>query len=252
VKERLSKILGLVLFVFLIVTMISLSFKSSGADEKSNFSGIEITGNKLLSADDYLGFSGFDDSTSLQDITLPLIKVRFEKHPYIIKADVEFDGEKKILVELKERNFMAVVFENQKFSLLTDNYEKVPVFNNTEFYELPIITNLKAVRKNEDAVPEHNKDLVQALKIIDALKFCDEEMYSRLAEINLHKGGDVILTFTDLEYPVIFGRGNEAAKVLALKAVWNEIKSSNNIYSNLEYLDLRFSEQILIGKKEKT
>lgn len=251
-KDRLIKIFGLLLFIFLTAVIISISTNSSGVDEMNNFSGFEITGNKLLSTDDYLVFTGFNDSASFKDITLPSVKVRFEKHPYIIKADVEFDGANKILVELKERNFMAVVFENQKFNLLTENCEIVPVFNNTDFYELPIITNPKAIQKKSDAGSEHNQDLIQALKIIVAIKFCDEGMYSKLAEINLHKGGDVILTFTGLKYPVIIGRGGEAMKVLALKVVWDDIQSSGDIYSNVEYLDLRFNKQILIGKKEKT
>ena len=251
-KERLSKILGLLLFIFLTVIIISLSISSPSIDETNNFSGIEVTGNKLFAASDYLEFAGFDDSTSLLNITLPSVKIRFEKHPYVVKADVEFDGEDRILVELQERNFMAVVFENQKFSLLTENYETVPVFNNTNFYELPIVTNPKAVKKKSAVTFEKKPELIQALKIIDAIKFCDEEMYTKLAEINLHKGGDVILTFTGLDYPVIFGRGSEAVKVLALKEVWNQIKSSGNIYSKLEYLDLRFREQILLGKKEKS
>jgi cell division protein FtsQ len=133
---------------------------------------------------------------------------------------------------------------------VTENYEIVPVRKNTAFHELPIITNVKIIKRKELSKTNPSQDILQAFKIIDALKFCDEEMFNSLAEINLNKGGDVVLSFTGLNFPVIFGRGNEARKILSLKAVWNELINSKDIYSGGEYLDLRFGNQIFIGYTE--
>ncbi|HEY7750796.1 MAG TPA: cell division protein FtsQ/DivIB [Ignavibacteriaceae bacterium] len=249
-KERLKKFFSLAAFVVLIGVIISLGISSASTDDLNIFSSIEVTGGRLLTPDSYLSFTGFTDSSKLSDVTLASVKSTFEKHPYILKADVEFDGDSKILVEIYERNFIAVLYEKQKFSLVTENYEIVPVRKNTAFHELPIITNVKIIKRKELSKTNPSQDILQAFKIIDALKFCDEEMFNSLAEINLNKGGDVVLSFTGLNFPVIFGRGNEARKILSLKAVWNELINSKDIYSGGEYLDLRFGNQIFIGYTE--
>ena len=57
--------------------------------------------------------------------------------------DVEFDGVDKIHVEITERNFVAVLFNDQKLKLLSDDYLVFPMKRSTAFYELPIISNLK-------------------------------------------------------------------------------------------------------------
>jgi cell division septal protein FtsQ len=251
-KERFSKIFGLMLFVLLAVLIVTLGVSSSDKIEETGFTAIEITGCKLLSEAEYLAFSGLKDESSLKEVTLQSVKNEFEKHPYVAKADVEYDGIDKIIVELHERNFMAVIFQKQELKLVTEDFETIAMIKNTEFYELPIIANPRSIKIKSEPVKTSDEDLKHAFRIIDAIKASDGDMYQELAEINLHNGGDVILTFTGLRIPVIFGRGKEAKKILILKSLWNELHASKNIFSEIEYVDLRFNNQILIGKKEKS
>jgi len=89
-----------------------------------------------------------------------------------------------------------------------------------------------------------------AFKIIDAISLSDTNVRKNLAEINLRKGGDVILTFTGLQFPVLFGKSDEVRKALILKNLWPELNEDTNIYERTEYLDLRYKNKVYIGKKK--
>jgi hypothetical protein len=73
------------------------------------------------------------------------------------------------------------------------------------------------------------------------------KMYNDLAEINLREGGDVILKFSGVRFPVIMGKGSEGEKILILSCIWNGIKNREELFDNCNYVDLRFSNKIFIG-----
>ena len=52
---------------------------------------------------DYLHFTKLDKDSSLSGLTLRVIKDRFEKHPYVEFADVEFENNNIVSVEITER-----------------------------------------------------------------------------------------------------------------------------------------------------
>ena len=74
----------------------------------------------------------------------------------------------------------------------------------------------------------------------------------KLSEINLKSGGDVVLTFSGVNYPVVFGRGNESKKMIYLSLVWERINNLKASFQNTEYIDLRFTNEAYIGSKENT
>ena len=71
-----------------------------------------------------------------------------------------------------------------------------------------------------------------------------------LAEINLRKSGDAILTFTGLKFPVLFGKDNEGRKALIIKNLWQQLIDEENVNENIEYLDLRYKNKVFIGKRK--
>ena len=71
-----------------------------------------------------------------------------------------------------------------------------------------------------------------------------------MLRLNLRKGGDVILTFTGLQFPILFGKNDEVRKALILKNLWQELKDDENVYERTEYLDLRYKNKVFIGKRK--
>jgi len=251
-KDRLSKIFGLVIFLFFIGSILYLNLFGGEADEKDIYEVIEVNRNSLLPAEDYLLFTELNDSIKQSDLTLSEVKVRFEEHPYVVKADVKFDGINKIVVNIKEKELKAVLLSGDQPGLITEDYKLVPLLKNTSFSELSVISHLKTDSDETGTNNPENEELAQAFKIIDAIKISDENFYKDLDEINLRYGRDIILTFSGLDCSVIFGRGNEAKKIINLHALWEKMKEENNLFKESEYIDLRYQNKIFIGMRIKT
>jgi cell division septal protein FtsQ len=247
-KDRASKISGLVFFLFLCAGLVYLMLIVSGSNEENSYETIELSGNILLSETEYLRYTGLKNSTSYSSISLVDVKSRLENHPYVIKADVRFDGINKILAELVEKNPKAFVLNKNKFNLITEDCELLPVINENLVASLPIISNLKKLNNK----PLDKAQLKAAFKIIDAVKIVDKNMYESLAEINLRNGGDILIMFTGFPFPIVFGKNYEAKKILALKNIWNSMLIEKSSTFTIEYIDLRYKNKIFIGKRKPT
>jgi hypothetical protein len=94
------------------------------------------------------------------------------------------------------------------------------------------------------------EDLVQAFRIIEAINLSNKKLLRNLTEINLRNGGDIILGFSGINAPVLFGRGSEAEKILSLDLLWNSIPAAN-LAEETNYIDLRFSNKIYLGSIHK-
>ena len=130
--------------------------------------------------------------------------------------------------------------------LLTSDHETLPLFPPTEIRELPVISNLNVNGKNSFGT----NDIEFAFRIIDAISASDTNVRKNLAEINLRKNGDAILTFTGLKFPVLFGKGDAVEKSLIIKDLWPELIENANSNEKNEYLDLRYKNKVFVGKRK--
>jgi len=245
-SERRSKFFGLVVFLVLIIGCSYLMITGSKASHKEVYNQIEVTENTLLPAKEYLRYAGLSDSTKYEDLTLLEVKTRIEKHPYLRKAEVEFDGVNTILVEVQEKEIKATLLQKNELKLLTSDLETLPLFPPAAINDLPVISNLNISGKNSYS----EENILFAFRIIDAISMSDTTVRKNLAEINLRKGGDVILTFTGFKFPVLFGKSDEVRKALILKNIWQELSDEENLNGSTEYLDLRYKNKVFIGKRK--
>jgi cell division protein FtsQ len=140
-----------------------------------------------------------------------------------------------------------MIVENLETYFLSESCMIFPVVSHTKFIELPVITNPPLFLKKRK---DNYGDITQAIKIINAAELTNSELYKELSEINLRNGGDVVLTFNSLRLPVIFGRGDEARKMVYLEAILDNKFQKEQLNSSGSYLDLRFTNRIFIGSSE--
>lgn len=251
-SETRSKILGLFLFVTLVSFLLFLSFASERREMDKRIKLITITGNILLNENDYLAFIKLNDPDNYKNITLPVIKSRLQKHPYIRRADVEFSRDNEVHINVTEKEIKAVLMNNNEMFLASDNFEILPFVPNTKISDLPVITNLGNAELLKKNVTLKTPGLIEAYKIIDAAGSTDDEVFKKLSEINLRNGGDIILLFSELKPPVIFGRGNTAAKIVTFDELLSGTGTQKELVMNSSFIDLRFSNAIYLGNYETT
>lgn len=251
-SETRSKILGFLLFVILIVWIFYLSLTSERKEMDHQIKSITITGNNLLNENEYLAYARLNNNEKIKNITLPVIKSRLEKHPYIKKADVEFSGNNEVHININEKKIKAVIVSDNELFLASNGFEILPFIPDTKISDLPVVTNLSndvLLRKNETL---KTYGLVAAFKIMDAVDLTNEELSRKLSEINLRSGGDIILLFSGIKPPVIFGKGNTAEKIYSFNQLLEKGNSGKEIVMNSSYIDLRFKNEIFLGNYDKT
>ena len=251
-RERSSKIIGVLIFIGLVSGVLYLTFFVKKGVNKGDIKMIAITGNNLLNASDYLKFTKLDDPTKYSGLTLPVIYDRILKHPYVANADVEYDGVSEVTIDIVEKKIKAVVLSGGEPMFITNEFELLPIFGNTKFNDLPIISNLPPGESYKPLSKLNTDEIKQAFEIIDAAKLVNVNILNHLAEINLRHGGDIVLTFSGIKTPVIFGKNEVAKKIVYLDIIWDDMVKGKNIVENSNYIDLRFANEIYVGKSENT
>ncbi|MCU0343858.1 MAG: hypothetical protein MUF28_08560 [Ignavibacterium sp.] len=251
-KKDFGKIFGVVLLFVMVLSILYLSLFKYSEKGKEEIKMIKLYGNSLLSSEIYLRFADLDQSYVYDDLNLNMIKKRFEEHPYIAKAEVKSDGLGNVDVKIVEKDIYAVLLSRSEPYFLTNDFELLKIHQYTTYSDIPVISNFRVTEKLIPSKVFKTEDIVEAFRIIDAAKISDIELSRKLSEINLKNGGDVVLTFSGINYPIVFGRGNEAKKMIYLSLVWERINNLKASYQNTEYIDLRFSNEAYIGSKENT
>ena len=255
-KKETGSIVGLLSFIVLSAFTGYLVFFVNTGYKKPLPEEITIEGNKLLSGDDYLVFTKLDNR-KFAGFSQAVIKDRFEKHPYILRADVE-QSKKNLKVNTLEKEIKALIIINSEPYLISGEYQLLPLFTNLHGLNLPLITNAKADKNTKMLSTLRDEDIEEAFRIIDALKeLPNKEILGSLSEINLEPQhglgyeGDIVLNFTDLKPAVIFGRGNEAQKAVSIGTLWNVMGKNDLKIDSSDYVDLRYAGNIYYGSLNK-
>jgi cell division protein FtsQ len=151
-----------------------------------------------------------------------------------------------------EKAIYAVLLSRTEPYFLTNDFELLKIQEFTTYSDIPVVSNYQLPEKLTPSKVYKTVEFVEAFKIIDAAKITDIELSKRLSEINLKNGNDVVLTFSGINYPILFGRENEAKKMIYLSLVWERVNSLKASFQNTEYIDLRFTNEAYIGSKENT
>jgi cell division protein FtsQ len=242
------KIKSVLLLTTLLVVVFSISLiTNSSKDEK--IAEIKVVGNYHLSTDEYLKFAHIDKNDSYLYLTPRIIKDRLEKHPYIAGVDILLD-KTELKIILTEKVFESLIMFDGIEYLVSDKLVIIPRLEKSLNIDYPIISNpLNAKNIKEFEIASNNEDVKVGLKIMTALKIINSNLFSNLSEINLRNGKDILLQFSKIDAPIILGRNNEIAKIMYLKKLVQKFDQVN-INNVVDYIDLRYSNYIYVGKSE--
>ncbi len=228
----------------------SVSLKTSNG---YNIQVIAMEGNVHLTKEQYLSYADLLDRNNYANLSLQVIKDRIEKHPYVERADVRYDGNNQVSIRITEKSFAAILLNGENQYILTDKLQALPVFNQTQKIDYPIVSNPSIIEGGiqELSSMRKNTDIVTAAKIISSVKLLNPELYDSLSSIDLENGGDIVLSLSSVDYPVRIGRGSEIRKIVYLNNLWNYLKGKE-INQYLEYVDLRYGGHVYLGISNST
>lgn len=242
-KEKLT---GILLFVALLMGLFYISLFTQ-TNEKKEVGKIELSGNNFLTTEQYFIFARLNNRNDFSHLSLPVIKDRIEKHPYVNNAEVTIEKKGVVHINIKEKQIQASLLVNGNEFLITDDFQLIPRLDFTKNVVVPLIVNFEADNLKTMNVLK-NEELKTVFKIIDAAKIIDSRMYSELSQIDLNYGKDIILSFSSLDFDVKLGRGNEISKIMYLDKIWEKLnKNRQSVAGYIHYIDLRFDKLICVG-----
>jgi len=244
---------GKILSVLLLISMLGIIFYL-GFDVRNEkpyeITLVELNGCSYLPTENYFKYAKLDNKDTYPELTLPTIKSRFEKHPYIKKADVIYSGNGKVEVYLKEKSFKALIFAGKNEVIVTEDFELLPVLKYTQHLSLPIITLSDSNKLKPFEFVKSDKQLLPAYEILDAVKIINPKLYDNLSEIDLSNKTNIGLYFTFADYPVKVSRGSEIENVYVFNHLW-KLLDGNELNQYLKYIDLRYKGKIFLGLEER-
>lgn len=244
--KNLSGKIATIVLIFLIGMVIYLSFGVERND-KINISVIEINGNFHLPKNSYFEYANLHEKTYYHLLSLQLIRDRFQKHPYIKQVNVEYTGDGKVVVRIKEKELKALLITNNNRYLMSGDMEIIPVLKNSQNINYPVIqiaSDDKSI--SHFKIVRDNYELKTSFKILTAAKLLNPSLYDNLSEIDFRNGKNAVIHFSSVDYPVILGAKDEIKKMVVFEKLWESI---GTVQANklLEYVDLRFTDKVYLG-----
>ena len=156
---------------------------------------------------------------------------------------VERDLPSTLKITVVERSPIAMINGNDLLYLDSEGVV-LPHSISHEIFDLPVISNVPPTVTLAVGSTVQNPDVSEALSILSTAKLVNKELYHLISEVRLRTGGDLIFFTADGGVPVLFGRGNPAAKLLRLEAFWSDVVHGHGS-QELQYIDLRYDDQVV-------
>jgi hypothetical protein len=240
-KDKLLKYLLLIVLLIQVIIFVYLSTYFSVNENIENYNQIIISGNNLLPERIYL--NSIATELIKKQNSLNFIKSEFEKHPYILNADVKLTSQNNIEVKLKEKEMYASFVYEGEWYFITNHFEKIKMIPFTIEPSLPIIIT----NKWRNSFETKNNVMVTSFKIIDTLSEMNKELHDRLTEINISTNENlIVLRFRNINSQIWISKTNLIKELITLNELLN-YKDGSLVNENVRYIDLRFNNQIIIG-----
>lgn len=229
----------------------------------TNYNKITIRGNFTIPEEDILKYIRVDSDTvlNLEELDITIIQDRISKHPEVKKVNVAKQPPNELLIEVIEKKPIALINFGKELKLVDGDFEIFPFVNTEMLYDLPVISglDLKDLPENIRYLKKSD-DLKTALFLINLAYHRSKTLYSYISEISMKNQEKIIVYSTDMSIPFYFPRKNKDATD---REYSEELNMKLNYFGGFieqivpeksdekfEYVDLRFSNQIISKTKQ--
>jgi len=205
---------------------------------------VVVEGTRVVNVHEILQLAHVKPGSKMYDLDLMIIQKDVVSHHFLKDAVVERDLPSTLKITVVERSPIAMVKGDELLYLDADGVV-LPHSISQELFDLPMISNVSPdVKLSVGSLVQH-PDVAEALSILATAKLVNKELYHLISEVRLRNNGDLVFYTTDGGVPVLFGRGNQAAKLLRLEAFWNDVVRGEGT-KGLRYIDLRYDDQVVV------
>jgi cell division protein FtsQ len=205
---------------------------------------VTVEGNSIVSEKEILTLAGISETTKLVDVDLFAVRRRIEQNSFIRSASVNREAPNRIAIRVEERVPIAAVVLDKIVYLDGDGFVLPPVRSESVF-DLPILTGTLSRGELTPGKLCTMLDVREALTVLSIAQQVSDELYRRISEVHVEGEKDIVLYTAEYGVPVVFGRGDTAAKMVKLYSFWKEFVSHRGA-QELQYIDLRYQDQVVV------
>lgn len=204
---------------------------------------IEISRLKRIGRNEIISLSGVKQGDSLLRLDLKRVAEQIEKNPWVETLRVRRRFPSTLTIELTEREPVAVVNMGYLYYLDAKGEIFKPLTEGDRL-DYPVLTGITEEDLGKD--PAGTRVMVRtALSIMDLLRKGSGFRLEDVSEIHLDKGYGYTLFTAAGGIPVKLGNSDFSAKLARLSRIYGELTAQT---SSLEYIDLNYSDKIVVKK----
>lgn len=252
----------LYIFGFMIIALMVASYLSFNWREGYTISKITVTGNQTLSREEILSIARLKDSAMIESETeIEIIKDRIMNHPEIKNVFVSKLPPSELKIEVTEKRPIAILNSDGELYLVDGDMETFPFRQSLKAYDMPVISGIRRINTHNPKERFNKEDLRYALFLITHSYTNSKFLYGNISEINLSDTSKAIVYLNEDASPFFMPR--DVSKSISdedyreiiqtkLKIFEEYLKQSfdNHLKSEVEYVDLRYSNHVIVNSKE--
>ena len=236
--------LGLWFLVPLVLGLIALEVLSLEWRDSLRIRKEVVEGARIIPAQMIFALAKVQLKSSMYDVDIREVQQRILAQPFVKSATVNRQFPDGLHIRVEEREPIASLSGSQLRYVDADGV-LLPYVQTSVQFDLPMISGIPTIEKAQVGDTISNKELFEAIGILQTAIAVDSAVYRMISEINMNNGDDVVLYSSDLGLPIILGRGDVVRKLLMLQSFWNNIVKSDGA-EKLRYADLRFEGQLVV------
>lgn len=229
IKRIIISILTSILLFALIFTTYSFA-KFYKNNDLFILQKINIKNNIILDKNNIIKLTEIKKGIKLHTINLDSVKIKLLKNPYLEKVDLSLEYPSLLNIEVKEIKPLAFFVKNGKLCYLSEEGKIFGNVNHHKGFDLPIVRGIKI----------SNNLLIFLKQTRNKSPF----IYHNISEIKDYPKG-LALTLSNSGAKVIVGLNKLEEKIIVLEEFIKETSDKLD-YKKLEYIDLRFDEQVVL------
>ena len=253
-----------IFFLFMLVIAIVVSAIELANNWRSNinFNKITITGNYTISREEILNAAHLKEDTiiNIEELNIGMIQDRISEHPEIKRVFVSKEPPAELKIEILEKRPVAIINLGNEIKLVDEELEIFSFKNYDKIYDLPVINGINIPNIRRPGLGVNENDLRLALFIILESYKRGKYLYSYISQINFSDSSKVKIHSNEKSIPFYLPKyqdrnitdvayQNEIKNKLAILECFLEQVYAKNINKDLQYVDLRFSNQVVIKYK---
>jgi cell division protein FtsQ len=191
--------------------------------------------------------AGVSDTTVLASMDLLAIRDAMLDNPYIRDVRVTRNPPRTLRVDVFERTPVAVLINVRSKDWLVDEDGYIlPSAGSATVHDLPVITGVgEHITDPEPGVRLVHRKILRGLQALKSVRAIDDRQMHLFSEISLEHQRDIVLYTMEGAVPVILGTATRLQeKMRAFRVFWENVAMKYDPTS-LEYIDLRWKEQVV-------